>query len=95
MTIAEIIHDFAIAYDLNSDRWAREDLAAILEQRMVAERVRVWDERGDARPQYLGPRNGHYDECMGWEDCDCASYPNPYRTPHLPQIRATETEGAS
>jgi hypothetical protein len=40
-----------------------------------------WDERDRAKPQYLGPDNGHYnDDCMGWEDCHCASYPNPYRT---------------
>jgi hypothetical protein len=40
----------------------------------------AWDERGKARPSYLGPDDGHYDDdCMGWEDCHCASWPNPYR----------------
>ena len=41
-----------------------------------------WDERSKARPQYLGPDDGHWnDECMGWEDCYCGSFPNPYRDP--------------
>jgi hypothetical protein len=40
----------------------------------------VWDERDNATPQFLGPDIGHYDdECGGWEDCHCESYPNPYR----------------
>lgn len=47
MTIAEIIHDYATRYDLYLDRGAREDLAAILEQRMVAERAEVLRETAD------------------------------------------------
>jgi hypothetical protein len=40
----------------------------------------VWDERDNATPQFLGPDSGHYDdECGGYEDCHCESYPNPYR----------------
>ena len=39
----------------------------------------VWDERNHARAQYLGPDNGHEWDCMGYEDCYCATYPNPYR----------------
>lgn len=35
MTIAEIIHDFATRQGDLTDRGAREDLAAILERRMV------------------------------------------------------------
>ena len=23
---------------------------------------------------------GHDDDCMGWEDCHCGRYVNPYRT---------------
>jgi hypothetical protein len=48
--------------------------AALLEAKAAG-----WDERSEARPQYLGPNDGHYADCMGWEDCWCASYPNPYR----------------
>lgn len=47
MTIAEIIHDFATRQGDLTDRWAREDLAAILEQRMVAERAGVLREAAD------------------------------------------------
>ena len=43
-------------------------------------KAEAWDEARAAKPQYLGPDDGHYpDDCMGWEDCHCASYPNPYR----------------
>jgi len=38
-----------------------------------------WDERDRAKAFYLGPDCGHYADCGGWEDCHCASYPNPYR----------------
>lgn len=68
----------------------REHIATIVERTVLAERVRAakadaWDERSNAKPQYLGPDDGHYgDDCMGWEDCHCASYPNPYRTPPAP-----------
>lgn len=37
-----------------------------------------WEARNTARPQYLGPNEGHYDGCMGWDDCDWGSYSNPY-----------------
>jgi hypothetical protein len=43
-------------------------------------RAEGWDERGGARGSYLGPDQGHYEDCCGWEDCYCATYPNPYRT---------------
>ena len=36
-----------------------------------------WDERHKARPDYS---QGHDDDCMGWEDCHCGRYVNPYRT---------------
>ena len=35
-----------------------------------------WDERHKARPDYS---QGHDDDCMGWEDCLCGRYVNPYR----------------
>ena len=35
-----------------------------------------WDERHKARPDYS---QGHDDDCMGWEDCHCGRYVNPYR----------------
>ena len=35
-----------------------------------------WDERHKARPDYS---QGHDDDCMGWEDCRCGRYVNPYR----------------
>lgn len=47
MTIAEIIHDFATRQGDLTDRWAREDLAAILERRMVAERAGVLREAAE------------------------------------------------
>ena len=47
MTIAEIIHDFATRQGDLTDRGAREDLAAILEQRMVAERAGALREAAD------------------------------------------------
>jgi hypothetical protein len=51
---------------------SRRDIAAISEA--------AWDERDNVTPQFLGPDSGHYDdECGGWEDCHCESYPNPYR----------------
>ena len=41
----------------------------------------VWDERNHTRASYLGPdnNNGHEWDCMGYGDCYCATYPNPYR----------------
>ena len=36
-----------------------------------------WDERHKARPDYS---QGRDDDCMGWEDCHCGRYVNPYRT---------------
>jgi hypothetical protein len=42
-------------------------------------KANAWDEARSAPPQYLGPDNGHYNDCMGWEDCHCDTYPNPYR----------------
>lgn len=39
----------------------------------------VWDERGRTLASYLGPDNGHEWDCMGYGDCYCATYPNPYR----------------
>ena len=39
----------------------------------------VWDEARNARAQYLGPEDGHYEDCMGYTDCFCDTYPNPYR----------------
>lgn len=56
--------------------------------------AQAWDERGKARGQYLGPDNGHYaEDCMGWEDCYCASYPNPYREPlPLPTYETADTD---
>lgn len=56
----------------------------IVAAREAAARREAWDERGKARPQYLGPIDGHYDDCMGWEDCDCGTYPNPYRAEETP-----------
>lgn len=58
---------------------SHDDLARWLAEhdRQVAERA--WDERDKARPTYTGPDSGHYEDCMGYEDCDCAQYPNPYR----------------
>ena len=35
-----------------------------------------WDERHKARPDYS---QGRDDDCMGWEDCHCGRYVNPYR----------------
>ena len=34
-----------------------------------------WDERHKARPDYS---QGRDDDCMGWEDCHCGRYVNPY-----------------
>jgi hypothetical protein len=62
---------------LLADRIISSDWLADLIREAQAE---AWDERNDARPQYLGPRDGHYDDCAGWEDCYCDSYPNPYRS---------------
>ena len=65
----------------NAPTW----LAALVERVKVAEAAVVsakadgWDERDRARASYLGPDSGHYEDCMGWEDCNCATYPNPYR----------------
>jgi hypothetical protein len=42
-------------------------------------KAEAWDEARSAPPQYLGPDNGHSWDCMGWEDCHCDTYPNPYR----------------
>lgn len=53
MTIAQIIHDFATTRGDLTDPRAREDLAAILEQRMVAERDEV-HEKG----YWVGYREG-------------------------------------
>lgn len=39
----------------------------------------VWDERGRTLASHLGPNNGHEWGCMGYGDCYCATYPNPYR----------------
>ena len=36
----------------------------------------AWDERHATRPNYS---QGHDDDCMGWEDCRCGRYLNPYR----------------
>ena len=36
----------------------------------------AWDERHATRPNYS---QGHDDDCMGWEDCHCGRYLNPYR----------------
>lgn len=55
------------------------DLAPAIEQIVRERMAQAWDERNDARPRLLGPNDGHYEDCMGWEDCYCASYPNPYR----------------
>lgn len=51
----------------------------LAEARATVGRAEGWDARDKARPQYLGPNDGHYEDCMGYEDCHCASYPNPYR----------------
>lgn len=64
--------------------WSSEDGARLLEGRLATmirrAKADAWDERGRARPAYSGPLDGHYPEvCGGWEDCRCASYPNPYR----------------
>lgn len=44
------------------------------------ERATGWDERSAAHPLYRGPDNGHALDCLGWDDCRCGTYPNPYRT---------------
>lgn len=62
--------------------WA-DHLVPIVEHLIREAKREAWDERNDASPQYLGPLNGHYDDCMGWEDCYCDSYPNPYRDPNI------------
>lgn len=49
-------------------------------RRITKAKADAWDERDKAKPQYLGPDNGHYADCAGWEDCHCGSYANPYRT---------------
>ena len=36
-----------------------------------------WEARHKARADYS---QGHDDDCMGWEDCHCGRYVNPYRT---------------
>jgi hypothetical protein len=43
-----------------------------------AAQAQAWDARGCARGTYAGPDNGHAWDCAGWEDCACATYPNPY-----------------
>ena len=64
----------------------RNSAAELVERVKVAEAAVVsakadgWDERDRAQPQYLGPDHGHYKGCMGYEDCYCGTYPNPYRT---------------
>jgi hypothetical protein len=59
------------AYSAEFDRWLAEHDAEA--------KAEAWDEARNAKPQFLGPDNGHYSDCMGWEDCHCESYPNPYR----------------
>lgn len=47
---------------------------------LTEQRAIGWDERGTARPVYLGPDGGHYnDDCGGWSDCHCGTFVNPYR----------------
>jgi hypothetical protein len=46
---------------------------------LSAVKADAWDEARSAPPQFLGPDNGHYNDCLGWEDCHCDTYPNPYR----------------
>lgn len=61
-----------------SSRSKRDEVEDAEVARVAAARAEGWEAREKARPQYLGPDDGHYHDCMGWEDCHCASYPNPY-----------------
>lgn len=54
--------------------------ADVLDAVRTEAKAQGWDERAVARPQYLGPDNGHYNEdCGGWSDCHCGTISNPYR----------------
>lgn len=86
MTIAEIIHDFATRQGDLTDRGAREDLAAILERRMVAERE-VVARRIESRNTAHGDGDCLCLVCQSFTEC--AGMVRAY------QIRTTETEGAS
>lgn len=55
-----------------------QETADRIERLLTEAKAEAWVERDRARPRYLGPDNGHYHDCMGWEDCHCATYPNPY-----------------
>ena len=59
-----IVRDNLTADDLRNTPAGRE---------LMAE---AWDERHATRPNYS---QGHDDDCMGWEDCHCGRYLNPYR----------------
>ena len=65
----------------NAPTWLAElvERVKVAEAAVVSAKADGWDERDRARASYLGPDHGHYEDCMGWEDCHCATYPNPYR----------------
>ena len=65
----------------NAPTWLAElvERVKVAEAAVASAKADGWDERDRARASYLGPDNGHYEDCMGWEDCYCATYPNPYR----------------
>lgn len=50
-----------------------------VDKAILSAKAEGWDERSVARPSYLGPNDGHYEDCVGWPDCYCGTYPNPYR----------------
>lgn len=45
---------------------------------VALKQAEAWQAGRSAKGQYLGPDDGHYPDCMGWNDCRCATYSNPY-----------------
>lgn len=73
--------------------WPCPEASAVLGELARGAAAQAWHERDRARPVYLGPDNGHYpDDCMGWGDCMCGTYPNPYLSP-TPSPAAANDDG--
>lgn len=81
----------------SKNRWSEQVDAvyALFEAAVPRIRGEGWDERERAKPQYFGPDQGHYEECCGYEDCYCASYPNPYRPDRCPTCGRSGWDGVN
>lgn len=77
-TTDDVREDFAFPWSVDQigDRSAR---VAAFDRWLASVKAEAWDERDRATATYDGPDGGHEYDCMGWEDCYCGHYPNPYR----------------